>query len=276
MPVRAEDVLHRGKVTSDINRMSVVWKDIVAVFTVTGFWMIHALVKLPGHVKNRDQLMREAELSVDGNTITSHVKRIRRGFIAAAARGPSSSIFSGSKSKDILAASKQRHLFWRVFFRSRCFWRSCPVGKFAPGVTKVFLRCDLSTAIFSEHPREAVADCPVADSAHRISLRATDGTIVAGRSATGVGKCCATAVSHVIGPAAVVRRAAPGKRGGAGGTTKIAGSLWQCRPGNRRTTKRRPFAAGRNRENPWCSGKKRPQEYGWLTPAWRYVVWRVH
>lgn len=250
MPVRAEDVLHRGKVTSDINRMSVVRKDIVAVFTVTGFWMIHALVKLPGHVKNRDQLMREAELSVDGNTITSHVKRIRRRFIAAAARGPSSSIFSGSKFKDVLAAAEQRHLFWRVFFRSRCFWRSCSVGKFAPGVTKVFLRRDLSAAIFSKHPRKAVAD-----SAHRILLRETDGTIVVGGSATGVGECCPAAVSHVIGPAAVVCRAAPGKRGGAGGTTKIAGSLWQCRPGNHRTNKRRLFAAGRNRDNPWCSGK---------------------
>ena len=136
MPVKAENVLHRGKVTLDINRMSVVWKDIVAVLTVTGFWMIHASVKFPGHARNRDQLMREAELPVDGNTTTSHMKRIRRRFIAAAARGHSSSIFSGSKFKDILAASKQRHLFWRVFFRSRCFWRSCSVGKFAPGVTK--------------------------------------------------------------------------------------------------------------------------------------------
>jgi two-component system OmpR family response regulator len=31
-------------------------------------------------VKNRDQLMREAELTVDDNTITSHMKRIRKKF----------------------------------------------------------------------------------------------------------------------------------------------------------------------------------------------------
>jgi two-component system OmpR family response regulator len=42
--------------------------------------MIHALVKFVGHVKNRDQLMREAELTVDDNTITSHMKRIRKKF----------------------------------------------------------------------------------------------------------------------------------------------------------------------------------------------------
>ena len=82
LPSRAEDVLHRGDVVLDINRLSVVWKNIEVVLTVTEFWMVHALVKFPGHVKNRDQLMREAELTVDDNTITSHMKRIRKKFIA--------------------------------------------------------------------------------------------------------------------------------------------------------------------------------------------------
>ena len=52
--------------------------------TVTEFWMVHTLVRFPGHVKNRDQLMREAELVVDDATITSHIKRIRKKFIAVA------------------------------------------------------------------------------------------------------------------------------------------------------------------------------------------------
>ena len=82
LPSRAEDVLHRGKVILDINRLSVMWNNVVVVLTVTEFWMVHALVKFPGHVKNRDQLMREAELTVDDNTITSHMKRIRKKFIA--------------------------------------------------------------------------------------------------------------------------------------------------------------------------------------------------
>ena len=44
--------------------------------------MVHALAQFPGHVKNREQLMREANLVVDDGTITSHVKRIRKKFLA--------------------------------------------------------------------------------------------------------------------------------------------------------------------------------------------------
>ena len=81
-PSRAEDILHRGDLTLDINKLAVTWKGNEVGLTVTEFWMIHALVKFPGHVKNRDQLMREAELTVDDNTITSHLKRIRKKFMA--------------------------------------------------------------------------------------------------------------------------------------------------------------------------------------------------
>lgn len=81
MPSRAEDVLLRGDLTLDINKIAVFWKRQRVELTVTEFWMIHALVKFPGHVKNRDQLMREAELTVDDNTITSHLKRIRKKFL---------------------------------------------------------------------------------------------------------------------------------------------------------------------------------------------------
>jgi two-component system OmpR family response regulator len=82
MPSRAENVLHRGALTLDIDKIAVFWKQQLVPLTVTEFWMIHALVKFPGHVKNRDQLMREAELTVDDNTITSHLKRIRKKFVA--------------------------------------------------------------------------------------------------------------------------------------------------------------------------------------------------
>ncbi len=43
--------------------------------------MVHGLAKFPGHVKDRDQLMRDAELTVDDSTITSHIKRMRKKFI---------------------------------------------------------------------------------------------------------------------------------------------------------------------------------------------------
>ena len=82
LPSRAEDILHRGALTLDINKLSALWNGMEVPLTVTEFWMVHALVKFPGHVKNRDQLMREAELTVDDNTITSHLKRIRKKFHA--------------------------------------------------------------------------------------------------------------------------------------------------------------------------------------------------
>ncbi|MEW8431823.1 MAG: DNA-binding response regulator, partial [gamma proteobacterium symbiont of Ctena orbiculata] len=34
----------------------------------------------PGHVRSRDQLMEEAHIYVDGASITTHIKRIRRKF----------------------------------------------------------------------------------------------------------------------------------------------------------------------------------------------------
>jgi two-component system OmpR family response regulator len=44
--------------------------------------MVYALARYPGHVKNRQQLMDAAQAVLDDNTITSHVKRIRRKFVA--------------------------------------------------------------------------------------------------------------------------------------------------------------------------------------------------
>jgi len=79
---RSEDLLERGDLTLDLNRLVSTWKGQQVVLTVTEFWMVHALVKFPGHVKNRDQLMSEAEMVVDDSTVTSHMKRIRKKFVA--------------------------------------------------------------------------------------------------------------------------------------------------------------------------------------------------
>jgi len=51
--------------------------------TVTEFWIIHSLIRHPGHVRTRAQLMDDANVLVDDQTITSHVKRIRRKFLKA-------------------------------------------------------------------------------------------------------------------------------------------------------------------------------------------------
>lgn len=78
---RNEEIVERGDLRLDLNRLTATWKGQPVVLTVTEFWMVHALVKFVGHVKNRDQLMGEAEMVVDDSTITSHMKRIRKKFI---------------------------------------------------------------------------------------------------------------------------------------------------------------------------------------------------
>ncbi|HEX4984793.1 MAG TPA: proteobacterial dedicated sortase system response regulator [Burkholderiales bacterium] len=77
-----EDVVERGALTLDLKRMQAQWAGRPLELTLTEFWIVHALAKFPGHVKDRDALMREASLTVDDSTITSHIKRIRRKFAA--------------------------------------------------------------------------------------------------------------------------------------------------------------------------------------------------
>lgn len=77
-----EEQLSRGSLDINVDRMSVAWKSHSIDLTVTEFWMLHALIKHPGHVKNRTQLMDAANTVLDDNTITSHIKRIRKKFIA--------------------------------------------------------------------------------------------------------------------------------------------------------------------------------------------------
>ncbi|MFT5501215.1 MAG: two-component system OmpR family response regulator [Woeseiaceae bacterium] len=81
-PLAEENRLQRGDLEIDTDRMTVRWKDEPVGLTLTEFWMIHALARYPGHVKNRQQLMDAAQAVLDDNTITSHIKRIRRKFLA--------------------------------------------------------------------------------------------------------------------------------------------------------------------------------------------------
>mgnify|MGYP002063488067 FL=1 len=62
--------------------MEVSWKDTAVPLTVTAFWILHSLIRHPGHVRTRAQLMDDANVLVDDQTITSHIKRIRRKFVA--------------------------------------------------------------------------------------------------------------------------------------------------------------------------------------------------
>ncbi|MEP7247055.1 MAG: proteobacterial dedicated sortase system response regulator [Gammaproteobacteria bacterium] len=79
-PHEASQIIRRGALTLDSERMQVEWDGKVVLLSLTEFWIVHALAKNPGHVKNRQQLMDAANVVLDDNTITSHVKRIRRKF----------------------------------------------------------------------------------------------------------------------------------------------------------------------------------------------------
>ena len=79
-PVQTEHVLCRGALEINTERMTALWDSRDLALTVTEFWIVHALARHPGHVRNRQQLMAAANVVLDDNTITSHIKRIRRKF----------------------------------------------------------------------------------------------------------------------------------------------------------------------------------------------------
>lgn len=83
-PPAADTVIERGALRIEPERLRVTWAGAEVPLTVTEFWMVHTLARHPGHVKSREQLMRDAELVVDDATITSHIKRIRKKFLAVA------------------------------------------------------------------------------------------------------------------------------------------------------------------------------------------------
>ncbi len=75
-----EKKLQRGSLELSVERMEVHWTGDKVPLTVTEFWLVHSLVRHPGHVRTRQQLMDDANVLVDDQTITSHVKRIRKKF----------------------------------------------------------------------------------------------------------------------------------------------------------------------------------------------------
>ncbi|MBV8146730.1 MAG: proteobacterial dedicated sortase system response regulator [Gammaproteobacteria bacterium] len=81
-PAAAAEVTRRGALSLDPERLQAQWDGKVVLLSLTEFWMVHALARHPGHVRNRQQLMDAANVVLDENTITSHIKRIRRKFQA--------------------------------------------------------------------------------------------------------------------------------------------------------------------------------------------------
>ncbi|HEV7611091.1 MAG TPA: proteobacterial dedicated sortase system response regulator [Steroidobacteraceae bacterium] len=79
-PDNAADILRRGALSVDGEKMQTIWNGTPVTLSLTEFWIVHALARNPGHVKNRQQLMDAANVVLDDNTITSHIKRVRRKF----------------------------------------------------------------------------------------------------------------------------------------------------------------------------------------------------
>jgi two-component system OmpR family response regulator len=79
-PDNAAQIVRRGALSVDAEKMQTTWNGTPVGLSLTEFWIVHALARNPGHVKNRQQLMDAAHVVLDDNTITSHIKRMRRKF----------------------------------------------------------------------------------------------------------------------------------------------------------------------------------------------------
>jgi DNA-binding response OmpR family regulator len=74
-----------GRLTLDLRRYTARWDDRLVPLTVTEFMILRALARRPGYVKTRQQLMEEGyphDTFVSDRTIDSHIKRLRKKFVA--------------------------------------------------------------------------------------------------------------------------------------------------------------------------------------------------
>jgi two-component system, OmpR family, response regulator ChvI len=82
-PATEPKPLALGALTLDFDRYLVRWKGAPVPLTLTEFLILAALVRHPGHVKSRKQLMEQGyphDAYVSERTIDSHVKRLRAKF----------------------------------------------------------------------------------------------------------------------------------------------------------------------------------------------------
>jgi two-component system response regulator ChvI len=76
-----EKIVEAGPIKLDLLRYTIHLRDQPVALTVTEFLILQALVRHPGHVKTRQQLMEEGyphDTYVSDRTIDSHIKRLRR------------------------------------------------------------------------------------------------------------------------------------------------------------------------------------------------------
>jgi two-component system response regulator ChvI len=80
-----EKILNLGELSLDLQRYTASWKALPLGLTVTEFMILNALIRHPGHVKSRQQLMEECyphDAYVSDRTIDSHIKRLRKKLMA--------------------------------------------------------------------------------------------------------------------------------------------------------------------------------------------------
>ncbi len=75
-----DHIFSAGQLKIHEERKQVFWQDKIIDLTLTEFWLLHSLAKIPGHVKSHDQLMEAANVVVTNNAITAHIRRIRDKF----------------------------------------------------------------------------------------------------------------------------------------------------------------------------------------------------
>jgi two-component system OmpR family response regulator len=81
----ARRVVH-GRLSLDLDRYQATWDGREIVLTVTEFGLLRTLVRFPGKVYTREELMEGGyayDNVVSGRTIDSHVRRLRQKFAAA-------------------------------------------------------------------------------------------------------------------------------------------------------------------------------------------------
>ena len=75
-----DHIFQSGRLKIHSERKQVFWQDRLIDLTLTEFWLLYSLAKIPGHVKSHDQLMEAANVVVTNNAITAHIRRIRDKF----------------------------------------------------------------------------------------------------------------------------------------------------------------------------------------------------
>nr|WP_217916982.1 MULTISPECIES: response regulator transcription factor [unclassified Myxococcus] len=75
----------RGPLRMDAERWRAWWQDTEVVLTVTEFQLLATLLRVPGKVFTRDELMNRVydDVVVSDRTIDSHVRRVRQKFAGA-------------------------------------------------------------------------------------------------------------------------------------------------------------------------------------------------